>query len=175
MKKKFVVLGIIVLLIAILIGIYLFFSNREKDYTTVVLDKTTYELIEDEYEYDIHYKIDNNFKKVKLPMYVSYYSNGVKGSPYFLIKIYRYTDKSMNEVIKYTVGKYDKKKNIKINDLEYTVVNSKDILNRNIKAYYHKQNNHIYVFYFNARIDISKLEKAFLHNIVYEDNLDTDR
>lgn len=172
MKNKKLLIGTITIIVLIIIGVVVFFflSNNKKEEVLedneVKIEKTIFRLDQEEERYGIHYKVDHRFRKARLPKYNIYYSSGIHKSPFFTIKIYRYNNKSLEEVIKDTIEKYDKKEKKKINDIKYTLTYSK-YLKHNVKTYYYKKNNYIYVFSFSSDIDISRLEKIFMEQIRY--------
>ena len=174
-KKLFIIIPIIIVIILIVLGIIKHNSmsnkkvERQLEENEVKIDKTIFRLDQDEERYDILYKVDHRFKKAKLPKYNIYNSSGISNSPYFTIKVYRYINKDLEEVINDTVGDYDKKEKKKINNIEYDLVYSK-YLNHNVKTYYYNNNAYIYVYSFTYDKDISKLEKLFLKYIIYNKN-----
>lgn len=133
----------------------------------VVLEGIKYKLNQEDSEYGIKYKVASNFRKTNPINCYSYYSENIDNKAYFVIRIFHYKNKSIDYAIKDTVEEYDKKEEIKINDLDYTKVHFINYTKADVNLYYHKHQNDVYVFTFTGIIDLSRLEDIFLKNIEY--------
>lgn len=133
----------------------------------VILEKIKYKLDQDESEYGIKYKIASNFRKTTLSNAVNYFSEDINENPYFVIRIFHYKNKSIDYAINDATESYDKKEDIKINNLDYTIVHFSNN-NQDINIYFHKHENDVYAFVFTSKIDLSRLEDIFLKSISYE-------
>ena len=134
----------------------------------VILENIKYKLDQEDSEYGIKYKIASNFRKTVLVNAVNYFSENINNSPYFVVRIYHYTDKDLEESIKWSVEDYDKREEVKVGDYEYTKIHFVNYNNAETNLYFYgKQRKEYYVFVFTSSLDLSRLEEIFLKSVVY--------
>lgn len=135
----------------------------------VVLENIKYKLDQDDSEYGIKYKIASNFRKTVLVNAVNYFSENINDSPYFVVRIYHYTDKDLEASIKWSVDDYDKREDVKVGDREYTKVHFVNYNKAETNLYFYgKGPKEYYVYVFTSSLDLSRLEEIFLNSVVYE-------
>lgn len=172
MKNKLKVFLVLVIIFIFLIGCV----NVEKKEETkndladdeVILENINYKLNQDESEYGIKYKIASNFRKTTLSNAINYFSEDINESPYFVIRIFHYKNKSIDYAINDTTESYDIKEEVKINDVVYTKVHFINYTKADVNIYYHKHEEDVYAYVFTSGIDLSRLENIFLKSILYE-------
>ena len=134
----------------------------------VILENIKYKLDQEDSEYGIKYKIASNFRKTVLVNAVNYFSENINNSPYFVVRIYHYTDKDLEESIKWSVETYDKREEVKVGDKDYTKIHFVNYNNAETNLYFYgKQRKEYYVFVFTSSLDLSRLEEIFLKSVVY--------
>ena len=120
MKKIFLLLFVFVCLFVVGCG------KEEKGPSLaddeVILENIKYKLDQEDSEYGIKYKIASNFRKSVLINAINYFSENINGSPYFVVRIYHYTDKNLEQSIKWSVEEYDRREDVKVGDRDYTKV-----------------------------------------------------
>lgn len=164
MKKR------LLLVLIFIISICLVGCGKEetiKD-NEVVLENIKYTLDQEESEYGIKYKVASNFRKTTMVNAVNYFSENINDSPYFVIRIYHYKDKSIDYAIKDSTESYDNKWAERINNTDYTAVHFVNYNGAETNLYYHKHKNDVYVFVFTSSLDLTKLKDIFINSIVYE-------
>lgn len=135
----------------------------------VVLENIKYKLDQNEEGYGIRYKIASNFRKTVLTNAINYFSENINGSPYFVIRIYHYTNKNLEESIKWSVDEYDKREEVKVGEKDYTKVHFINYNGAETDLYfYEKGKKEYYVFVFTSSLDLSRLEDIFLNNINFD-------
>ncbi len=134
----------------------------------VILENIKYKLDQDDSEYGIKYKVASNFRKTDMGNCINYYSEKINDQSYFVIRIFHYKNKTIDYAIKDTVEEYDKREEVKVNNIDYTKVHFINFTKADVYLYYHKHNNDVYAFVFTAGIDLTRLEDIFLNSIVYE-------
>ena len=135
----------------------------------VILENIKYKLDQDDEEYGIKYKIASNFRKTILTNAVNYFSENINDSPYFVIRIYHYTDKDLEQSIKWSVDEYDKREDVKVGDRDYTKVHFVNYNKAETNLYFYgKGPKEYYVFVFTSSLDLSRLEEIFLNEVVFE-------
>ncbi|MBQ6285863.1 MAG: hypothetical protein IJK67_06140 [Bacilli bacterium] len=144
-------------------------ENKLQD-DEVILEGIKYKLDQDESEYGIEYKIASNFRKTNTRNAINYFSENINDQAYFVYRIFYYKNKSIDYAIKDSTISYDKKYDVKVGDLDYTVVHFVNPIGENVETniYYYKHNKDVYAFCFTASIDLSRLIDIFLKSIVYE-------
>ena len=170
----------VLLLIVMFFSIVVFYGcgkKEEKPYNTeqkeiladdeVVLEGIKYKLDQEENEYGFKYKVASNFRKADFGNAMCYFSEKIDGNEYFVIRIFHYKNKTIDYAIKDTIPDYDIKKEVKINDLDYTFAHAKNYTGADINFYYHKHGKEIHAISFTGHIDLSRLEDIFLKQVVY--------
>ena len=144
-------------------------ENKLQD-DEVVLEGIKYKLDQDASEYGIKYKIASNFRKTDTGNAINYFSENIDGQAYFVYRIFYYKNKSIDYAIKDSIISYDKRYDVKVGDLDYTVVHFVNPIGENVETYiyYYKHNKDVYAFCFTASIDLSRLTDIFLKSIIYE-------
>lgn len=164
MKNK-VFLVILIMLSFTIIG-----CNKKEELASdeVVLENIKYKLDQDDEGYGIKYKIASNFRKSVMINAINYFSENINDSPYFVIRLYYYKNKSLDYAIKDSVESYDKKEEVKIGERDYTKVHFINYNGAETNLYYYQYNKNIYTFVFTSSLDLSRLEEIFLNNIMFE-------
>ena len=135
----------------------------------VVLENIKYKLDQDDEGYGIKYKIASNFRKTVLINAINYFSENINDSPYFVVRIYHYTDKDLEASINWSVEKYDKREEVKVGDRDYTKVHFVNYNGAETNLYFYgKGPKEYYVFVFTSSLDLSRLEDIFLKSVVFE-------
>ena len=135
----------------------------------VILEGIKYKLDQDDSEYGIKYKIASNFRKSVMINAINYFSENINDSPYFVVRIYHYTDKNLEESIKWSVEEYDKREELTVGERNYTKVHFINYNGAETNLYFYgKGPKEHYVYVFTSSIDLSRLEEIFLNNVVYE-------
>lgn len=168
MKKTFLLLIVFVCLLTIGCG-----KKEEKGPTLeddeVILENIKYKLDQEDSEYGIKYKIASNFRKSVLVNAVNYFSENINDSPYFVVRIYHYTDKDLEASIKWSVEEYDKREDVKVGDRDYTKVHFINYNGAETNLYFYgKGPKEYYVFVFTSSLDLSRLEEIFLNGVVFD-------
>ena len=170
MKKKFLFLVIFICLFTI--GCSCKKEEKEENKLAddeVVLENIKYKLNQDEEGYGIKYKIASNFRKNVLINAINYFSENINDSPYFVIRIYHYTDKDLEASIKWSVEEYDKREEVKVGDRDYTKVHFVNYNKAETNLYFYgKGPKEYYVFVFTSSLDLSRLEEIFLNGVVFD-------
>ena len=170
MKKGIKLLLVFIILITI-VGCKKKEENNEPKLADdeVVLVGIKYKLNKEDSEYGIKYKIASNFRKTVLTNAINYFSETIDNQTYFVIRIFQYKNKDIKYAIKDSTDEYLEKKDVKVGDLDYTLVRFKNPVGEdtytNIYYYTHKKTT--YAFVFTASIDLSRLENIFLTQIEY--------
>ena len=100
---------------------------------------------------------------------VNYFSEKINDSSYFVVRIYHYTDKNLEESIKWSVEDYDKREEVKVGERDYTKVHFVNYNKAETNLYfYEKGKKEYYVFVFTSSLDLSRLEEIFLNGVTYE-------
>ena len=124
---------------------------------------------QDDSGYGINYKIASNFRKTELINAINYFSENINDSPYFVIRIYHYTNKNLEESIDWSVESYDKREEVKVGDRDYTKVHFVNYNGAETNLYFYgKSEKEYYVFVFTSSLDLSRLENIFLNNIAFD-------
>ena len=171
MKKNFKILLIIICIFICLLGCTPKKKEGNKEKLAddeVVLENIKYKLDKDESEYGIKYKIASNFRKTTLTNAINYFSEDINDSPYFVIRLFHYKNKSIDYAINDATESYDKKEDVKINNIDYTKVHFVNYTKADVNIYFHKHNEDVYAFVFTSGLDLSRLEDIFLKSISYE-------
>ncbi len=135
----------------------------------VVLEGIKYKLDQDDEGYGIKYKIASNFRKSVLVNAINYFSENINDSPYFVVRIYHYPDKDLEDSIKWSVEEFDKREAVKVGDREYTKIHFVNYNGAETNLYFYgKERTNYYVFVFTSSLDLSRLEEIFLKNVVIE-------
>ncbi len=164
MKKKFFL--IIFLSLVLIAG-----CGRKDELASdeVILENIKYKLDHDDEEYGIKYKIASNFRKSVLVNAVNYFSENINDSPYFVVRIYHYTDKNLEESIKWSVEEYDKREEVKVGDRDYTKIHFVNYNGAETNLYFYgKGPKEYYVFVFTSSLDLSRLEEIFLNGVNFD-------
>ena len=132
----------------------------------IVINGVKYELNQEENEYGIKFMIASNFDKKSYINSLGYFSELDKNdnSPVFVIRVFKYENKTIKEAIKDLTDKDLTGEEIKVGDVDYTYVKT----DNDIEEYFHKKDKYIYAFTFIGKQDISKLKNEFLNNIVFD-------
>ena len=168
MKKVFLLLFVFICLLTI--GC----SKKEEKWPSladdeVILENIKYKLDQDEEGYGIKYKIASNFTKTVLPNAINYFSEKINESPYFVIRIYHYTDKDLEASIKWSVEEYDKREEVKVGEREYTKIHFVNYNKAETNLYFYERGpKEYYVYVFTSSLDLSRLEEIFLNSVSYE-------
>ena len=169
MRKKVILLLMIVCLLLVGCGKKEEKGEVELPNDEVILENIKYKLDQDDSEYGIKYKVASNFRKNVLINAVNYFSENINDSPYFVIRIYHYTDKNLEESIKWSVEDYDKREEVKVGDREYTKVHFINYNKAETNLYfYEKAKKEFYVFVFTSSLDLSRLEEIFLNGVSFD-------
>ena len=171
MKKNFKILLIIICIFICLLGCTPKKKEGNKEKLAddeVVLENIKYKLDKDESEYGIKYKIASNFRKTTLTNAINYFSEDINDSPYFVIRLFHYKNKSIDYAINDATESYDKKEDVKLNNIDYTKVHFVNYTKADVNIYFHKHNEDVYAFVFTSGLDLSRLEDIFLKSISYE-------
>ena len=171
MKRNFKILLIIICIFICLLGCTPKKKEGNKEKLAddeVVLENIKYKLDKDESEYGIKYKIASNFRKTTLTNAINYFSEDINDSPYFVIRLFHYKNKSIDYAINDATESYDKKEDVKINNIDYTKVHFVNYTKADVNIYFHKHNEDVYAFVFTSGLDLSRLEDIFLKSISYE-------
>ena len=173
MKKKFETILLIFIITITLVGCSCGKKEEKEDNKLaddeVVLENIKYKLDQDEEGYGIKYKIASNFKKNVLVNAINYFSENINDSPYFVIRIYHYTDKNLEESIKWSVDSYDKREDVKVGDKDYTKVHFVNYNGAETNLYfYEKGPKEHYVFVFTSSLDLGRLEEIFLNRVNFD-------
>ena len=168
MKKIFLLLLVFICLLIVGCG-----KKEEKGPSLaddeVILENIKYKLDQDEEGYGIKYKIASNFRKSVLVNAINYFSENINGSPYFVVRLYHYTDKDLEASIKWSVEEYDKREVVKVGDREYTKVHFINYNKAETNLYFYgKGPKEYYVFVFTSSLDLSRLEEIFLNGVVFD-------
>lgn len=169
MKKK-IIIGIMILSCFMMFGC----GKKEEEKETladdeVILENIKYKLDQEDEGYGIKYKIASNFRKSEMVNAINYFSENINDSPYFVIRIYHYTNKNLEESIKWSVNEYDKREDVTVGDRNYTKVHFVNYNKAETNLYFYgKGKKEYYVFVFTAGIDLGRLEEIFLNNIVFD-------
>ena len=167
MKKLYVILFVLISLF--IVGCGKTDPNENLPSDEVILENIKYKLDQDEEGYGIHYKIASNFRKTVLVNAINYFSENINDSPYFVIRIYHYTNKDLEASIKWSVDNYDKREEVQVGDRDYTKVHFVNYNGAETNLYfYEKGPKEYYVFVFTSSLDLSRLENIFLNNINYD-------
>ena len=173
MKKK-IVLSLLLISLFLLVGCGKK-ENQPKEDTLaddeVILENIKYKFDQDSEEYGLKIKIANNLRRVDTGNTISFYSEKIEDSSYFVFRIFKYKNKSLDFAIKDTTNNdYLSKTTTTIDDKEYTVVRFKNPIGDNTytNLYYYKHNKDTDAFGFTSYLDLSRLEEIFLKSIVYE-------
>ena len=135
----------------------------------VILENIKYKLDQEDSEYGIKYKIASNFRKTVLPNAVNYFSENINDSPYFVVRIYHYVDKDLEDSIKWSVDEFDKREAVAVGDREYTKIHFVNYNGAETNLYFYgKQRKEYYVFVFTSSLDLSRLEEIFLTNVSFD-------
>ena len=167
MKKVFLLLLVFVCLLMVGCG------KKENEPSLaddeVILENIKYKLDQDEEGYGIKYKIASNFRKSVLVNAINYFSENINDSPYFVVRIYHYTDKNLEQSIKWSVEEYDKREIVKVGDRDYTKVHFVNYNKAETNLYFYgKGPKEYYVFVFTSSLDLSRLEEIFLNRVVFD-------
>lgn len=174
MKKKLGLLLVVFMVLITVVGCGKKENeNNEKEDVLledeVILENIKYKLDQDDEGYGIKYKIANNFRRQDLVNAINYFSENINDSPYFVIRIYHYTDKNLEESIKWSVDEYDKREDVKVGDRNFTKVHFVNYNNAETNLYfYEKAPKEHYVFVFTSSIDLSRLEDIFLKSVDFD-------
>ena len=172
MKKNIKYLLLFIIIFGCLIGCGKVKKETKKEENLaddeVILENIKYKLDKDESEYGIKYKIANNFRKTTLTNAINYFSEDINDSPYFVIRIFHYKNKSIDYAINDATESYDKKEDVKINNIDYTKVHFVNYTKADVDIYFHKHNEDVYAFVFTSSVNMSRLEDIFLKSISYE-------
>lgn len=172
MKKKLKIFLVLIIIFACLIGCTSKKKKEEKVLNLlddeVILENINYKLDKEESEYGIKYRIASNFRKTSLTNAINYFSEDINDSPYFVIRIFHYKNKSIDYAINDSTESYDKKEDVKINNIDYTKVHFINYTKADVNIYFHKHNEDVYAFVFTSGLDLSRLEDIFLKSISYE-------
>ena len=167
MKKNIIKLLFIFIIAITLVGCGS--SKDKKDELAsdeVILENIKYKLDQDEEGYGIKYKIASNFRKSVLVNAINYFSEDINGSAYFVIRIYHYTDKNLEQSIKWSVEEYDKREDVKIGDRDYTKVHFINYNGAETNLYFYGTGpKEYYVFVFTSSLDLGRLEEIFLNGV----------
>ena len=135
----------------------------------VVLENIKYKLDQEDSEYGIKYKIASNFRKTVLVNAVNYFSENINDSPYFVVRIYHYTNKNLEESIKWSVEEYDKREEVTVGERDYTKIHFINYNKAETNLYFYaKAKKEYYVYVFTSSLDLSRFEEICLNNVVYE-------
>ena len=145
-------------------------TEKKIDENTVVLEGISYTLDQDDEGYGIKYKVASNFRKTELINAINYFSENINDQAYFVIRLFHYNNKSIDYVIKDIAPSYDDKRELKINDLDYTFIHFINYTEADVNIYIHKHDKYTYAITFTSHIDMTKLEDLFLKSIDYEPN-----
>ena len=173
MKKKLSLLLLIFIITITLVGCSCGKKEEEKEEEKVTLaadevelEGIKYKLDQDEEGYGIKYKIASNFRKTVLTNAINYFSENINNSPYFVIRIYHYTDKDLEASIKWSVEEYDKREEVKVGDRDYTKIHFINYNKAETNLYFYgKGPKEYYVFVFTSSLDLSRLEDIFLKGV----------
>ena len=161
----------ILLLITILSCLLIVGCGKKEELPSdeVILEGIKYKLDQDDSEYGIKYKIASNFRKSVMVNAINYFSENINDSPYFVVRIYHYTDKNLEESIKWSVEEYDKREDVTVGERNYTKVHFVNYNKAETNLYfYEKGPKEYYVYVFTSSLDLTRLEEIFLNNVVYE-------
>lgn len=170
MKKRFLLLLVFICLLTI--GCKKEEEKKELKLADdeVILENIKYKLDQDEEGYGIKYKIASNFRKNVLVNAINYFSENINNSPYFVIRIYHYTDKDLEASIKWSVEEYDKREEVTVGDRNYTKIHFINYNKAETNLYFYgKGKKEYYVFVFTSSLDLSRLEEIFLNNVDFGD------
>lgn len=143
-------------------------TNEELANDEVILEGIKYKLDQDDEEYGIKYKVASNFRKSVMINAINYFSEKINDSEYFVMRIYHYTNKNLEESINWSVDKYDKREEVTVGDRNYTKVHFVNYNDAETNLYfYQKGKKEYYVYVFTARIDLTRLEEIFLNSVTY--------
>ena len=165
-----------ILLLLIIFSLFLVGCGKKEDKKKdelasdeVILENIKYKLDQEDSEYGIKYKIASNFRKTVLPNAINYFSEKINGSSYFVVRIYHYVDKDLEDSIKWSVDEFDKREAVSVGDREYTKIHFVNYNKAETNLYFYgKQRKEYYVFVFTSSLDLSRLEEIFLTNVSFD-------
>ncbi len=177
--KKYVKLLLVLLVVITMVGCKKE-EPKKKDNTTtttkevladdeVIVKGIKYKLDQEDTVHGIKVKVASNFRKVDQVAAMSFFSEKIDGSSYFVIRIFKYTNKDIEYAIKDITGEdkeYTREQKT-LDGKEYTYLHFFDFYGQDVDVYYYKVGKNIYAITFNSKEDVSRLEEIFLKNIDY--------
>lgn len=177
MKKVFSLL-LVLLLVVFLVGCGKKNNEQKNDEPVKLLaddevevNGVLYKLNKDESVYGINFKIAENFKKVNNGNAFSYFGkkDEESNSGNFVIRVFHYKNKTLEESIKFTADSYDSKEDVTIGDKNYTKVHFVNYNGLNTYLFFYKyKKKEFYVYCFTAEKEEERLENIFLTNVIYK-------
>ena len=137
----------------------------------VKVNGVLYKLNKDESVYGLKFKIAENFKKVDNGNAFSYFGKKDEESNTgnFIIRVFHYKNKTLEESIKFTAEKYDSREEVTIGDKKYTKVHFVNYNGLNTYLFFYKyKKKEFYVYCFTADKEEERLENIFLTNVIYK-------